>query len=53
MFGSGLVPLPQMARAGWLLNVILLLVIVGMVLLLGPVVFDLHLDVIPSWVQGR
>jgi sodium-dependent dicarboxylate transporter 2/3/5 len=50
VFGTGLVSLPQMARAGFLLNVLLVPVIVGLVLLLGPFVFDIHLDVTPAWV---
>lgn len=51
VFGSGAVTLPQMARAGFVLNVALVPVIVGLVLLLGPWVFDLRLDVIPGWVK--
>jgi sodium-dependent dicarboxylate transporter 2/3/5 len=51
VFGTGLVSLPQMARAGFLLNVLLVPVIVGLVLLLGPFVFDVRLDVVPGWVK--
>lgn len=51
VFGSGAVTLPQMARAGLLLNIALVPLIVGLVLLLGPWVFDLQLDVIPAWVR--
>jgi sodium-dependent dicarboxylate transporter 2/3/5 len=51
VFGSGLVSLPQMARAGFLLNVLLVPVIVGLVLLLGPVVFDVRLGVVPAWAR--
>lgn len=51
VFGSGLVTLPQMARAGFVLNVALVPIIVGLVLLLGPLVFDLHLNMIPAWVK--
>jgi sodium-dependent dicarboxylate transporter 2/3/5 len=52
VFGSGAVTLPQMARAGFALNVALVPVIVGLVLLLGPWVFDVRLDVLPAWVAG-
>ena len=51
VFGSGLVSLPQMAKAGFLLNVLLVPVIVGLVLLLGPVVFDLRLGAVPAWAR--
>ncbi len=51
VFGSGAVTLPQMARAGFLLNVALVPVIVGLVLLLGPWVFGIELDVVPAWVR--
>lgn len=51
VFGSGHVTLPQMARAGLLLNLIMVPVILGLVLLLGPLVFDLQLDVLPDWVK--
>jgi sodium-dependent dicarboxylate transporter 2/3/5 len=51
VFGSGLIQLPQMARAGFLLNVLLVPVIIGILWLLGPVVFDLRIDVLPDWAQ--
>ena len=51
-FGTGLVTLPQMARAGFLLNVVLVPVIVGLVLLLGPFVFDVHLGALPAWASS-
>jgi len=51
VFGSGLITLPQMARAGFILNVVMVPIVVGLVLLLGPMVFDLHLHTLPSWVK--
>ncbi len=51
VFGSGLVTLPQMAKAGFILNLVLVPIIVGMVLLLGPFVFDLQLDTMPVWLR--
>lgn len=49
VYGSGLVPLPQMARAGMLLNILLVPVLVGLMLLLGGVVFGIELGVMPPW----
>lgn len=51
VYGSGLITLPQMARAGFLLNVVLVPVIVGLLFLLGPAIFDLELNVIPAWAR--
>lgn len=41
VFGSGLITLPQMARAGMLLNLLLVPIIVGLVWWLVPLIFDL------------
>lgn len=49
VYGSGHVALPQMARAGLLLNVTLVPVIVGLVLLLGGFVFGIERDILPLW----
>jgi sodium-dependent dicarboxylate transporter 2/3/5 len=51
VFGSGLITLPQMARAGMILNLLMVPIIIGLLLLLGPWAFDLHLDQIPAWVK--
>lgn len=51
VFGSGQVTLPQMARAGILLNVVLVPVILGLVWMIGTFVFDLELGVVPAWAQ--
>lgn len=51
VFGSGEVTLPQMARAGMWMNVLLVPIIIGMVMLLGPLVFGLQFDVVPAWVK--
>lgn len=48
VFGSGLITLPQMARAGLLLNVLLVPIIVGLVWWLAPLIFDLGVNAIPS-----
>lgn len=52
VFGSGLVTLPQMARAGFLLNLLLVPIILGLVWLLGPWIFGLEPGVIPPWASG-
>lgn len=51
VFGSGLITLPQMAKAGLLLNLLLVPIIVALVWLLGPWVFGLEQGVIPAWVK--
>lgn len=51
VFGSGHITLPQMARAGLWLNVLLVPIILGLVWLIGPVVFDLQVDQVPAWVK--
>jgi len=51
VFGHGLVTLPQMARAGFLMNVILVPVVVGLVLLIGPFVFGIEMNVVPPWAK--
>jgi sodium-dependent dicarboxylate transporter 2/3/5 len=51
VFGSGLITLPQMAKAGMLLNLLLVPIIVGLVWLLGPWVFGIEQGVIPPWVK--
>jgi sodium-dependent dicarboxylate transporter 2/3/5 len=49
VFGSGLLRLPQMARAGFLLNLLLVPVVVAIMWILGPSIFDLKLGVLPAW----
>lgn len=51
VFSSGRVPLPAMARAGLLLNLGLVPVLVGLVWWIGPLVFDIRLDTVPSWAR--
>jgi len=51
VFGSGHVTLPQMARAGMWLNVLLVPIILGLVLLLGGWVFGIELNQLPAWVK--
>ncbi len=52
VFGSGVLQLPQMARAGFLLNLLLVPLVVLLVWFLGPLVFDLHLNTLPDWVPA-
>jgi sodium-dependent dicarboxylate transporter 2/3/5 len=49
VYGSGLITLPQMARAGLLLNIVLVPILLGAMLLLAPWVFGLELNRIPAW----
>ncbi len=51
VFGSGLVRLPEMAKAGMLLNLLLVPVIVGILWILGPLVFGIELGVMPEWAR--
>jgi len=51
VYGSGLVTLPQMARAGLLLNILLVPILVGLMLLLGPYIFGIEAGVIPPWAR--
>jgi len=51
VFGSGQVTLPQMAKAGMWLNVLLVPILLGLVMLLGRLVFGIQVDVIPAWVK--
>ncbi len=49
VYGSGWIRLPQMARTGLLLNVVLVPILVGLMMLLGPFIFDIQTNVIPPW----
>jgi len=51
VYGSGLITLPQMARAGLILNITLVPVVLAALYFLGPLIFDLQADVIPAWAQ--
>lgn len=51
VFGGGRVTLPQMARAGLWLNVLLVPLIVGAMWLLAPWVLGIRIDVLPGWAQ--
>lgn len=51
VFGSGMVRLPQMARAGMLMNIALVPIIVGLLWLLGPLVFGIEHGAIPAWAK--
>jgi sodium-dependent dicarboxylate transporter 2/3/5 len=49
VFGSGRIPLPQMAKAGLWLNVTFVVLIVAMVYVLGSLVFGIEPGVLPDW----
>ena len=50
VFASGQLTLPQMARAGWLLNLLVVPLVVAVVWFLGPWVFGIQTGVLPDWV---
>lgn len=52
VFGSGRIPLPEMAKAGIWLNLTFVLLIVGMVYALGPFVFGIEFGVLPDWASN-
>lgn len=51
VFGSGLITLPQMARAGFLLNILLVPVVILLVWLLGEWAFGLEFGTVPDWAR--
>jgi solute carrier family 13 (sodium-dependent dicarboxylate transporter), member 2/3/5 len=51
VYGSGIVPLSEMARAGFLLNMVLVPVVLLLLLLIGPLVFDIQMGVVPAWAK--
>ncbi|MCW5548638.1 MAG: DASS family sodium-coupled anion symporter [Opitutaceae bacterium] len=51
VFGSGMVTLPQMVKAGIWMNVLLVPIIIGLVMLLGPWAFGIQMDLIPAWAK--
>ncbi|HUG12829.1 MAG TPA: DASS family sodium-coupled anion symporter [Opitutaceae bacterium] len=51
VFGSGMVRLPQMARAGMLMNLALVPIIVALLWFLGPIVFGIEHGVLPAWAR--
>jgi sodium-dependent dicarboxylate transporter 2/3/5 len=53
VYGSGMVTIPQMARAGLLLNLCFLVLIVALTYLLVPLAFGYPLGVVPSWAAGH
>ena len=53
VFGSGRISLPQMAKAGWWLNVSFVVLIVAMVYVLGPIIFGIEHGVPPDWAQPQ
>lgn len=52
VFGSSLLSIPQMAKAGLWLNIIAIFVLSLICYLLGAIVFDLEPGVVPGWVEG-
>lgn len=53
VYGSRLVTIPQMARAGAVLNLAFLVLVVILTYTLLPLAFDVQLGVVPGWAAGR
>lgn len=51
VFSSGWITIRQMARAGFILNLCGIVVVVSLMYLLGMLVFDIDLHQLPSWVK--
>ncbi len=52
IYGSSFITVPQMAKAGVVLNVIFLLFVTALSYALLPFVFDVSLGVVPEWATG-
>jgi sodium-dependent dicarboxylate transporter 2/3/5 len=52
VFGSGRLTVGEMARVGIVLNLVGALVITGLVLTVGTVVFDIDPSVVPDWAES-
>lgn len=50
VFGSGKITLPQMAATGFLLNIVMVPILVGLLWWLGNSIFAIDFGVIPGWV---
>jgi solute carrier family 13 (sodium-dependent dicarboxylate transporter), member 2/3/5 len=51
VYASGLVTLPQMARAGLLLNLILVPIFVGLLIVIGRLIFGIEAGPVPAWTR--
>jgi solute carrier family 13 (sodium-dependent dicarboxylate transporter), member 2/3/5 len=51
VYAGGMITLPQMARAGLLLNVLLVPILVGLAFVLGGWIFGIEAGVIPEWAR--
>lgn len=49
VFGSGRISIPQMVKAGLIINVISIIVLSALFLLIGPAVFDIEAGSMPEW----
>jgi sodium-dependent dicarboxylate transporter 2/3/5 len=52
VFGSGYVTIPQMARSGFGLNLVGIVVTVAVTYLLVMPIFDIVIGELPAWVQA-
>jgi sodium-dependent dicarboxylate transporter 2/3/5 len=51
VYGSSFITIPQMVRAGAVLNVIFVLVVTALAFLLLPILFGVELGTLPAWVE--
>lgn len=51
VFGSGYITIPKMARVGFMLNIIGSILITLLILYLMPLIWDIDLNVLPSWIN--
>jgi solute carrier family 13 (sodium-dependent dicarboxylate transporter), member 2/3/5 len=53
VYGSGYVTIPQMVRAGWMLNVLFAIAITALMYTLVGMAFGIEPGVVPGWATGR
>ncbi len=53
VYASGYITMPQMARAGWWLNLLFTVLVTLLVLVLVPLVFDVQFGTLPDWAKGK
>lgn len=53
VFASGRIRIADMAKAGFIINLVSILVITGLFLLLGPAIFQIDPDILPEWAAPK
>ena len=52
VFASGRIRIADMAKAGFIINLISIIVVTAIFLLLGPAVFQIDPDTLPDWARA-